>query len=359
VKNSRFWPAFGWLLLVNIITSFLKLPYDNINQIWYLIGIAFLLTIPIEALLIRLFYKSVMRDKPYSYALKISTCFNTASYLIMVIYIAYLIYVPMIGVDDPALKAKLKGKIVLQNIRYHYLIDVEKSKELIHLEDTNFHFNRVFNLIKKDDNSYYYIDEDSKLVLCDIKNNKITEKIIRTSKQGKELCAITPDLETAVYEKSDGFYLNKQDKIKRINIKISSIDQISNDSNYLIAGLDSGKTALINTINNEILERFNCYSAIISPNSKYIALRNNDEISMYNIEKKIYRKFKLPSKLWFLARIAWSPDSKCIVYFGFVNKNLNSNWDVDLRAIDINTGKTTTIIKQLHTFGIPLVPLWL
>jgi len=109
-KSRSFGSVFRSLLWINLVTTligYLMVPLRC--TVWVAVGVGFVSAVALEGLLV--FWDMSDTVGSFGRAMRISVRMNTASYLVIALFVGSMIYIPAIGTEDRSLLTELSGTI--------------------------------------------------------------------------------------------------------------------------------------------------------------------------------------------------------------------------------------------------------
>jgi hypothetical protein len=110
LKRHQIEGSFGWLfgqmVILNAITSLVRIPTAFGLRLWPTFFIALALTVPLEALLLRGMLRRHLDLPDFHTAIACSLRMNVASYLLLGIGLAGMLYLPQLGHESAAVHTR-------------------------------------------------------------------------------------------------------------------------------------------------------------------------------------------------------------------------------------------------------------
>jgi hypothetical protein len=354
-----FWKLTGRLIIINLITSLIgtfALPTGT--ELWPGLLIAFVLTVPLEALALWLFEGHLPESTPFRYYLKASTWMNSASYTVLAIALAAMIYLPMRGNENPRLLQELSGKLVVADIAGLETVTLDHGKATKTKSDIDF---QPPDLTPSALNGFFDGTTHYRFV-----DNKWQSMEFGTPPSVLSPIAISPDgklVLDSTAQRSQVVYLSTGKTLKKLAPELSELTRasFSYDGHLLLCEksvLDDAWLVDLQTGQQTRLEHRGRY-ARFCPSKPELAWTNANTVVFYDCLSKKKRTLTLPGSTVGITTLAWSPDGRYIAYLGNVNPYTAQNWTPDLRVVRTDGSGSATVYENICTNGWLSAVIWL
>jgi len=366
----RLWTLTWRLAILNAFTSLLGTYFTwPGTNLWPGLVVAFLLTVLIEAGLLRLGRFGLPKGFPALGYLKASAYMNGVSYGLLAVVLAGLIYLPVIGKEDRALAKAVSGKVVIAGI--YGLDTVElKTGRLIPAPSSHRRDFQPWTFMQTREGELYALGDDTR-EKSDWARFIWSRGAWRRSGGRPPVwtncpIAISPNEKLLLYAEEDFTLVVDREANKIVRSLSAGIGwgRFSYDNRFLVCGkrwsddlrlidLKTGKETLLPDA------RFAAFNPAAAELAwvEYGAERN-DSLVIYDCLKGKTRNLHLPGSAGRVSFVAWSPDGKYLAYLGDVNSYTKRLWMPNLRVIDAGSGRSATVYHGLLTMNATTSLFW-
>ena len=377
---GSFWRAFGWICLMNAITSLVRLPYSGSAVLWPGFPVSLILTIIAESALIAACLRKYLNVKSFRTAFNLSVKMNIASYAFLGIVLLGLFYIPVIGAEKKEVLRNLHGKLVIQSGCHLKVMDI--ATHMVIGTDCIKYASRCFSTDNDHSLTYVYnlnsdITQDTSKVsiinytLCD---HKWQEKFLGDIGPVKNAIAISGDGQSLLCDTENGLqvYDRKHNSIKKLRKKFSEITfaAFSPDNDCIVIQesieqkissntyTSEARSSIIDLASGRVIKQIeNAWRPVFSPSGSRLTWVDDNSIIIYDY--RIGSRRRIIPRGNITGKPAWSPDGRFIAYYGVVNPFTSNGWIHDIRIIDTKTGVGATFLHDIRTFGRPCDMVWL
>lgn len=364
IEKAAFRKVLVQICILNAITSLIRLPYMGYRAVWPGLPVSYLLTIPIEAMLLWLFLRKMLPVKSVGAALVLSARMNTASYALLAAIVLSIVYLPVVGQEHPGILCGASGRLVINPLDEFRVLNVCQRKFVIGRSGSTRRISRnlakccsqgpdgTVNRVVAVEEVEVGKDYDVLVLSTRIGCAGLTEKMLHRVHDIQESEAVSRDGSLLVCKKAGKWVLydTSKDKAAELPPALSDISAaaFSPDSRYLVArDLTHGQSFLINLRSMEVTKLGGVWDASFSPTGPQLAWLDKGAITIYDYVRKTRRSIAVRGDLH--SRLAWSPDGRLLAAFGAANPLAVNRWMPEIRVIDSRTGDTATLYRDVFT----------
>lgn len=384
VADGGFWKVFWQLCILNAITSLIRLPFTGPRIVWPGLPVSYLLTIPAEALLIWLFLRKLLSVKSAGAAVVISARMNTASYALLGLAMLAMFYIPVIGVEHPEVGRRAAGRLVISPKSGARTIDLATRKFVVGSADSDAIGGPAEcsaadgrgGMVRVIAGESAGIDKpfDASIVRSRIVGGQWVDTRIGQVRKVQAVVAMSGDGSLLVCKRAGKWIVLRSDgnlfgelperlsnlfsaaefSPDRRNLLVTTSWEVpaggamhSYDWQDVIVDLETRKTERLDGISH----------AVFSPDGSRLAWKGEGGIGIYDLQQGSRRVIPIRGSI--AGSVAWSPDGRLIAYIGSVNTFTANNWWPDVRVVDVQSGKSSTVFRSIYTVGVPGDLLWL
>lgn len=383
IADGGFWTVFWQFCILNAITSLIRLPFTGPRIVWPGLPVSYLLTIPAEALLIWLCLRKMLSVKSAGAAMVISARMNTASYALLGAAMLAMFYIPVIGVEHPEVGRRAAGRLVIGPKSGARVLDLATRKFVVGSADSDAVAGRAecsaadgSGMVRVIAGEAVGIDKpfDASIVRSRIADGQWVDTRIGQVRQVQAVEAVSGDGSLLVCKRAGKWIVLRSDGDlfaelpERLSASLSSAEfspdrrgllvttswevpaggaTHSYDWEDVIFDLETRKTEPLKGISH----------AVFSPDGSRLAWKGEGGIGIYELQHDSRRVIPIRGSI--AGSVAWSPDGRLIAYIGSVNTFTANNWWPDVRVVDVQSGKSSTVLRSIYTVGVPGDLLWL
>lgn len=372
IADGVFRKVFWQFCVLNAITSLIRLPFTGPGIVWPGLPVSYLLTIPVEALLLWVFLRKLLSMKSAGTALAISARMNTASYALLGVAMLAMFYIPVIGVEHPEVGRRAAGRLVISPKSGARTIDLAAGKFVVGSADNHAIAGRAVcsaadgrgGMIRVIAGESAGIDKpfDVSIVRSRIVGGQWVDAQIGQVRQVQAVVAVSGDGSLLVCKRAGKWIVLNSDGSLFVNLPeslstyFSSAAEFSPDRRSLLVKI-GGQDVIVDLETRKTKPLKGISHAVFSPDGSRLAWKGGGGVGIY--DRKGGTRRVIPIRGDVDGSLAWSPDGRLIAYIGSVNTLTANNWWPDVRVVDVESGKSSTVFRSIYTVGVPGDLLWL
>lgn len=370
IKGIPLSKVMGNLITINAITSlFGSVTMPRGTELWPGLPLCYGLTVLTESVLLLLFAGQMYMPRSYRQSLLISARINTVSYTFLTALLLAVIYIPAVGNESPVIAQSANGKLAVITFSDEVRV-IDISSNHIKLSDaTSWNFDPHVN--------QFQAGTDGQIV--GLLPQQVVELNFSKNNWNKTFVDLPPDLSNPIGFSQDRkllfctfknqqvvYDLKSRRVLRSIQGALGTIEQASfSHSNLFLTVTTPGRESrLIDLKNGSSLPIQNTCSLTFSPVNDQLAWKTGDDtiwtsdsgVFIFDYLKKKKTLLKVPGSI--VSNLAWSPDGHFIAYIGHSNPFTAQNWEPNVRVLNVETGLSATIYRNIWTAGAPCTLLW-
>lgn len=355
-----------YLAIINIITSIfgtIMMPLGT--ELWPGLLVCFVLTVIAEGILLFAFADRLKLPRSIRQAFAISTKMNAVSYAVLAGTLAALVYLPRIGNESPIVRKAISGKLAMVSFGDSFqVLDLSSTPSGLSKEQTlgltpNEYLagtgGQIVGLMPHEIVKLRYTDRGWKKHFVNLPPE--LSDPISLSQDGRLICCTFNDGQSIYDLKSRRMVRYLGRCMKKVSIAAFSFDNrfvaiadMSDTTSNTVAKLIDLKTGAVAPLKD-------AWGFTFNPTRNQLAWETDNCIIIYDCFSGLQKTLKVPGTI--ASRIAWSPEGRFIAYLGHPNWFTAQNWRSDARAVDVKTGDSATLHRNIWTSGAPYTLFWL
>lgn len=356
-KHASLWHLTTRLAAVNALTSLVgTVTMPTGTELWPGLLIAFVITVFLEAPLLYIQFRKVPLARSAGRMIRISFYMNAASYSVLAVVLAGLIYIPAIGAENRQIGEHARGRLILEHFDDIRELDLNKHPRLIsdgqpldfgdgwHCQSDGkgtvacgaslFRLVKSGSVWKRNDIGVSrpdYLEKvagvslDGRLLYCKIRGKWV---VYDTTRRKRLLVLHAEDDYTSAVFSPDSRFIAAEDEI----IELGTGRVIGSD----------------------------CYRPTFSPDSRHAAWIDDKSLVLLDCPSGKSRRISIPGTAASPASVvAWNPDGQYVAYLGHSNPYTAQRWTPDVRVVRVTGKGSATVHRRFFTAGAPSRLVWL
>ena len=357
-----------YLAPLNAVTSLIgacMMPHGT--EIWTGIPSAWALTAILEAVLMAARFRKVLGRRRPGEMLRISAAMNAGSYGLLAAVLAALIYLPTRPYEGSGIRSRAQGRLVLplgedlgiihpsgrppglRQVRLgirvsdmvgtgeNGLLAVSNSGQAVRIALSPQGCQDKALVLPDGVGAVTAVSPTGRMLCCDYRGKPAiidarVPRLICRPRTRPDWCAFSPDDLTAAF--------GKFREVERGRELVPTYTM-----------------HLVDLVSDKIREFRDAWPGAFSPTAPLYAWARDGEAVIYNHATGTRRTVAVPGTVE--SSLAWSPDGRYIAYAGHPNPFTHQHWNPEIRVVDVQSGRSTTVCRGVYDYGAGITLAWL